>query len=123
VNSSNKKSQLVLIRRSPYGSSLARAALDAALAAAAFDQAVSVLFLGDGVLQLLPDQDSIAIDARNIGKLIASMPLYDIEKVYVDATALARFSLRAEDLPQVVVPLDDAALHRLITDHDHVLEF
>ena len=123
MSSSSKKNQLVLIRQAPYGSSLARAALDAALAAAAFDQAVTVLFLGDGVLQLLPGQDSTAIDAKNIGKLIASMPLYDIENIYVDATALARFALPVEDLPQAVTPLDDTAIHRLITDHDHLLGF
>ena len=50
------KSLLLLIRHSPYGSSLARASIDVALAAAAFDQAVSLLFVGDGVLQLLPEQ-------------------------------------------------------------------
>ena len=123
MSSSAKKSQLVVIRQTPYGSSLARAALDAALAAAAFDQAVTVLFLGDGVLQLLPDQDSAAINAKNIGKLIASMPLYDIENIYVDATALARCAVQVEDLPQAVTLMDDAAIHQLITDHDHVLGF
>ena len=42
-------SLLVIIRCPPYGSSLARASLEVALAAAAFDQKVSLLFLGDGL--------------------------------------------------------------------------
>ena len=117
------KSQLIVVRSTPYGHSLARAALDAALAAAAFDQPVTVLFMGDGVLQLLPAQDSTAIDTRNISKLIASFPLYDIEKVYVDATALEKYAIQSADLPQTIELLDNAAIHQLIDSHDHVLGF
>ena len=122
-NTEVKKSQLVVIRHTPYGNSLARAALDAALSAAAFDQPVNVLFLGDGVLQLLPTQDSTAIDVKNISKLIASLPLYDIETVHVDAGALARFALTGEDLPQTTRLLDETAIRQLIAEHDHVLGF
>lgn len=118
-----KKSQLIVIRHTPYGNSLARASLDSALAAAAFDQPVSVLFLGDGVLQLLPEQDSATIGTRNIARLIASMPLYDIETLYADQGALARLAITSDDLPPAVEPLDDAAIKRLMAQHDHVLGF
>jgi tRNA 2-thiouridine synthesizing protein C len=67
---------LVLVRHSPYGSSLARTSLEVALTAATYEQPVAVLFLGEGVLQLLPEQDSTHIGVKNIGKLIASFPLY-----------------------------------------------
>ena len=43
-----RKRALVIIRHSPYGSSLGRAALDTALAMAAFEQPVDILFMGDG---------------------------------------------------------------------------
>lgn len=122
VDKANKR-QLVVIRQTPYGNSLARAALDAALTAAAFEQPVSLLFLGDGVLQLLPTQDSTVINTRNIAKLIASLPLYDIETLHVDASALIRYSIAAQDLPQNLKLLDTADIHQLITEHDHVLSF
>ena len=117
------KSQLVVIRQTPYGSSLARASLDVALAAAAFDQAVALLFLGEGVLQLLPDQDSTAIDKKNIAKLIASLPLYDIESIYVDAAALTRYAITAGELPQTVTPLDKDGIRALMAQHQHLLGF
>ncbi len=123
MDAASKKSQLVIVRNTPYGHSLARASLDAALAAAAFDQTVSVLFMGGGVLHLLPTQDSTVIETRNIAKLIASFPLYDIEKIYVDATALARFSIQPADLPQTIELLEDNAIHHLIDAHDHVMGF
>ncbi len=54
---------LVAVRHAPYGGSLAKTAIDTALAAAAFEQDVSVLFLGAGVLNLVPGQDGHALGA------------------------------------------------------------
>jgi tRNA 2-thiouridine synthesizing protein C len=123
MNTKLSKSQLIVIRRTPYGNSLARASLDAALAAAVFDQAVTLLFLGEGVLQLLPAQDSTAVGARNVAKLLDSLPLYDIETVYVDATALARFAISSGDLQREVKLLNETEIHQLMSQHDHVMGF
>ena len=118
-----RRTQLIILRHSPYGSGLARTGLDAALAAAAFDQPVQLLFLGDGVLQLLPEQDSTAIGCRNIAKLIASLPLYDIEKVYVDAGALIRYGIAHGDLQGNIEALDADAIHELMSSNTHLLGF
>lgn len=119
----NDKSLLLLIRHSPYGSSLARASIDVALAAAAFDQAVSLLFVGDGVLQLLPEQHTEEQGVRNLGKLLASLPLYDIEQVYVDAQAAARYQLDLNTTAVTTQALDREAMSRLLLTHDHLLGF
>ena len=111
----------MVVRHSPYGSSLARAALDAALTAAAFEQAVELLFIGDGVLQLLPGQNSRAIGVKNIGRLLSSLPMYDIETVYADASALARYQLADNELVVPVTALDPATMHQLLCDSDHLL--
>jgi tRNA 2-thiouridine synthesizing protein C len=119
----NNKRLLLLIRHSPYGSSLARASIDVALAAAAFDQAVSLLFVGDGVLQLVPDQDTQQQGVRNLGKLLASLPLYDIEQVYVDAEAADRYHLDLTTAPVSAQALDRQAMSRLLLTHDHLMGF
>lgn len=118
-----KKRLLVIIRHSPYGSSLAKAALDLGLAAAAFDQAVDLLFLGDGVLQLLPDQDSKAVGVKNIGRQLAALPLYDIDSVYVDAQAAASYNLDLLKAPVVTQSLDAQEMHQLMSSADHLLGF
>lgn len=120
---SGKKSLLVIIRHAPYGSSLARASLDVALAAAAFEQTVALLFLGDGVLQLLPQQDSQSIGRKNMGRQLASLPLYDIENVYVDAAAATSYQLDLADAPVPTLPLDGAGMHQLMNSCDHLLGF
>lgn len=114
---------LVVIRRPPYGSSLARASLDVALAAAAFDQPVSLLFLGDGVLQLLPNQDSKILGMKSQERALASLPLYDIDKVYVDADAASSYRIDLQAAPVPALPLTTRELQQLLCSHHQLLGF
>jgi tRNA 2-thiouridine synthesizing protein C len=119
----DRKSMLLVIRHSPYGSSLAKAALDVALAAAAFEQEVDLLFMGDGVLQLLPEQDSAELGRKNIGRQWASLPLYDINTVHVDAAAAARYNIELDKLTVKSRALDAKGIHQLMAGFDHLLGF
>ena len=114
---------LVVVRRAPYGASLARTAIETALAVAAFEQPVDILFMGDGVLQLLGQQDSQASGSRNMGRLLASLPLYGIEQVYVDAESAARYRVDLAQSPVAAVPLEATALRALLRKHDQLLGF
>jgi tRNA 2-thiouridine synthesizing protein C len=121
MSGADKRSVLVVLRHSPYGASLAKAAVDVALAAAAFDQPVDVLFCGDGVLQLLPDQDSRAVGKKNIGRQLASLPLYDINRVYVDGEAAAAYNLDLAACPVEALQLNPDGMHQLMVEYDHLL--
>jgi tRNA 2-thiouridine synthesizing protein C len=123
VSAVGRKSLLIVIRRSPYGSSLARASLDVALAAAAFEQPLNLLFMGDGVLQLMAEQDSQAIGVKNIGRLLASLPLYDIERVYVDGEAATRYGIDLGNAPVAAQALDGPGMRQLMVGCDHLLGF
>ena len=114
---------LVVIRHSPYGSSLAKASLDVVLAAAAFEQNIALLFLGDGVLQLIPRQESSALGKKNIGRQLASLPLYDIDSVYVDAEAAARYNIDLTISPVDTQSISTGEIHQLMTEFDHILGF
>ena len=123
MTATDRKNLLVVVRRSPYGSSLARASLDVALAAAAFEQPVQLLFMGDGVLQLLAEQESQAIGTKNIGRLLASLPLYDIKRVYVDAEAATRYAIDLASAPVATQKLNGAEIRELMANCDHLLGF
>jgi len=120
---SMKKSFLLICRRAPYGQSLAREALDVALTAATFDQQVAMLFLGDGVLQLLKGQQPAAIAQKALDKQLAALPLYDIEMVYVEAEALQQRGLALSDLALPAQALSADAIAEQINMHDVVLGF
>ncbi len=116
-------SALAIIRHTPYGNSLARTAIDVSLANAAFDQPVELLFMGDGVLQLLPAQDTTALGRKNLARLLASLPLYGIEQVYADAEAAALHRVDLEQSPVATMPLEAAAMRALLHKHAHLLGF
>ncbi len=117
------KRTLVIFRHSPYGNSLSRSGLDAVLAAGAFEQDVSVLFMADAVLQWLPNQDSSGLGRRNQAKVLASLAMYDIESVWVEAEALTARAVDSAALPPGIALADQTKLRQLMTDHDHVLVF
>ena len=121
--SSAKKKLLIVCRRAPYGDKLARASLDVALAAAAFEQDVHVLFMDDGVWQLLPNQDAGQIHNKSQLKTLQSMPLYDIDCFHVDATALRERQLEAGQLDGNTVLLEEQELAEFLDSFDQVLSF
>jgi tRNA 2-thiouridine synthesizing protein C len=119
-----KKSLLVVVRQPPYSSSLARTSLEVALSSASFEQEIGLLFMGDGVLQLLPEQDSTAIGARNMAKLIASFPLYDLNALFADEAALQRYGFADKhQFPASLQRLDNNAMRLLFDQYDHILGF
>ena len=122
MNTSAIKKILFIFRQSPYSGNLAREALDVAFAAGIFNQQVSVLFMDDGVWQLLPDQQSSLIGVKQQYAMLTALPLYDIEHVYVDAVSLAvRLPTHAITLPYV--PADADQVKTLMQTHDIILGF
>lgn len=117
-----KKQVLFVLQHAPLGGSLARAGIDAVLAYAAFDQPVSVLFSGAGVLQLAPGADCQRVGRRDLRRMIDSMPLYDIDAVFADAVALSTYGL-SDQLPPFVERIDGDAMRELHGCCDHILSF
>lgn len=117
----SSKRHLVVMRRSPYGSSLAKASVDLALAMGAFEQEFDLLFLGEGVLQLIKGQDTDGIGLKNIGKTLSSLPLYDVESVFVDAVALSRFGISTEQLVLPAQVLAEEDIQVLLAQCDHLV--
>ena len=79
--------------------------------------------MGRGVLQLLPEQNSQAFGVRNIAKLIASFPLYDLNNIYVDQDTLEQHGLDKNDLIVEAELLSETAMQSLIHRYDHIIGF
>mgnify|MGYP001572156791 CR=1 FL=1 len=121
--SSERKKILLICRQAPYGSTLARAALDVALAGAAFEQDLSLLFMDDGVWQLLPQQRAGAIGHKSIEATLQSLPLYDLDTFHVEGESLQQRSLETGQLSGNVVVLTQEELPAFIDSHDQVIGF
>ncbi len=89
---------LALCRQAPYGDALAREGLEAILAAAAMDQAPAVLFLRDGVFQLLPEQAPSAIGQKSLLRNLQALPMFGIETIHVCERSLLERGIDAKQL-------------------------
>lgn len=87
---------LIVNQHAPYGSANANEALDLALAAAAFEQKVAILFIEDGVYQLLDEHAPQALRQKNIEKMLGAAGFYGIELLAVENASLFERGLHPE---------------------------
>jgi tRNA 2-thiouridine synthesizing protein C len=118
-----RKHILLVCRKAPYGNSLSREALDIALASSVFDQKLSLAFIGDGVWQLLKDQNSTKLSVKNHGKLSSVFPLYDINSIYIDEVAMTERNIDRANLVVNAIPYSHAALAELMHQADIIFNF
>lgn len=118
------KKILFISRHSPYGNSKAREALDALLAASAYDQDLSILFMDDGVFQLISNQQPANIYQKNLGASLKALEIYDIHNVYVDENALLKRRIDKKDLVlESVTVLNAIQIQQLMAEQDQLVSF
>lgn len=115
------KTYLFVMRHPPHVSSHAQETLDQILTTAAFDQAVSVLFLDDGVCQLKTGQNPQGMALKNTAAMFTALELYEVNDVFVEAESLADRGLSVADLILPVRSIPRADVNRLIQRHDVVI--
>lgn len=93
-----QKTCLFINRRSPYGSTHATESLDMAYALSAFEHKVSLLFIDDGVQQLLAQQQTETIGLKNFSPNFKAWEDYDIQNVYVEESSLQLRNIQVADL-------------------------
>ena len=114
---------LYVNRRAPYGTIYALESLEVVLIGAAFEQDVSLAFLGDGVYQLAKGQDTKAAEVKNFSPTFRALEDYDVTKLYVEKEALEARGLTEADL---VVPVEVVGAERMaeiMEAQDVVLSF
>ena len=94
-------------RKAPYGTIYALESLEVVLIAAAFDQQVSLVFMDDGVYQLMKSQDTDDIEMKNFSPTYSALGDYDIKTIYVDTESLSERGLSADDLQALVYEDED----------------
>ncbi|MCY1175137.1 Intracellular sulfur oxidation protein DsrF [compost metagenome] len=115
------KSMLIISRQGPWSGPGAREALDIALAGGAFDLPLGLLFLDDGVFQLVTDQQPATLEQKDLTANLQALPLFGVESLYASARSLQERGLEGAPLKLAVEVLDDSALTALIDRYDQVL--
>lgn len=131
------KKFMYLNRKAPYGAIYAWESLEVVLIGAAFDQEVSLMFMDDGVYQLVKGQDPSGIGMKHFSPTYRTLGDYEIKHVYVDGDSLAARGINQDDLLQIawedmetgeeveniVTVIDPARVRELMSEADVVFSF
>jgi len=82
-------SSLAIINsHAPFSESSGKDALDMALIFGSYEQEIALFFQGDGVWQLLDQQDGSSLGIKNYLKTFSALPFYEIEQIYICENSL-----------------------------------
>ena len=110
-------------RKAPYGTVYALESLEVVLIAATLDQDVSLVFLDDGVYELVKGQNTKAVGIKNFSPSYRALEGYDVEKLYVERESMDARGLSEDDLLVPVEVLSSAEMAALMAEQDVVLSF
>ncbi|MDO8250383.1 MAG: sulfurtransferase complex subunit TusC [Rhodoferax sp.] len=110
-------------RKAPYGTIYALESLEVVLITATFDQDVSLVFIDDGVYELVKGQQTKDIGLKNFSPSYRALDGYDVEKLYVDQASLDQRGLTEKDLLVPVEVLDAQQMGQLMQQQDVILSF
>lgn len=115
------KKLLCIISHPPYQDSHSLELIESAMVGAVFDFQVSLLFRDEGVWGLLDGQDAGALQQRTFAKVLSALPTYEVDAVYVCASAMDEHKLGVEQFALPVRPVSFAEQAQLIAGQDAVL--
>ena len=117
----NVKKMMHVVRTAPHGTIYTYEGLEMVLIMAAYDQEISMAFIGDGVFSLKKDQDTTELQIKGFMKTLGVLDDYDVEDIYVDKKSLEERGLTEEDLFIPVQVLDAAAIGKIMAEQDVIL--
>jgi tRNA 2-thiouridine synthesizing protein C len=122
--STARKSVLFLFTASPQRGTAARDGIDTLLAYAAFEQPVAVLFHGEGIWQLLPDQQPELAGRKSIYKALTALPMYDVNHIYIHERSLRQRGVQPRQISfDNAHYVSDDDMRALLRQHSLVLRF
>lgn len=111
------RSVLYLIRKPP--GVVANETVDLMLVSGVFEQPAAVVFVDDGVWQLVGD--GALIGRKDTASALKALPAYDVDALYVDAASLTGRGVDPEDIDVPVCIIDTDAVTALLHDYDVVV--
>lgn len=111
----------IIQRHSPFNSSAGREALDLALALAAVEHQLTLIFCGDAVYQLLPVSQQSDFPLKRYQQSFKLFELYDIEQVYVCQQSLTERQLASDVLALPAKPVNAIELQQLLANQQQLV--
>ena len=115
------KSVLIRMSKGPLSGLISGEQLETAMVAATFEQEVSILFIGDGIFNLLPAKETKEVTGYNIQKMLLALPTFEINNLFICERSLEQRQIGVSDLPKHAKVISFEDQRRLIKTTDVVL--
>ncbi|WP_435235683.1 sulfurtransferase complex subunit TusC [Psychromonas sp. PT13] len=119
----NEKKIGIINRCGPHGTASGRESLDLSLALSAYNESLSLFFIGDGVYQLVKGHSTNQILQKNYQPLFKMLEMYDVENIYVCSESLQQRHLDTKLLLIEVSFLETEDLQIKLAEQDQLLSF
>lgn len=113
----------VVLQQSAFTSAIAREAHDMLLALAAVEHQLTVIYLADAVLQLVPTRVDANFGCKDFTPGQKLFGLYEIEQLLVSADACRQYQLHPDDFRVPAQLCSLAELQQQLSQHQHILRF
>jgi tRNA 2-thiouridine synthesizing protein C len=117
------KHLVFIIDKPLHGNVKAQEFLDSILMAAAFDQRVDVVFVGDGVFAMLDKQQPGNLGMKNLLPVFGALSLYGINGVTVEEEALKERGLLRYQLHSVSNVVPRQKIQQTMSASHHIFSF
>ena len=94
--SNTDKTIAIINTQAPFSSPAGKEALDTALIFGSYEQATSLFFIGDGVFQVIGNQNADSVETKDYLKTFSALEFYDIENIYLCQQSLIERNLTAD---------------------------
>ncbi len=123
--SEQKKTKVMFVcRTAPYGTIYEQEAIEAMIMFGAYEQDISVSFVGDGVFSLKKGQDTSLVGKKNFSM---TYPIliddFEISHIYVEKESLEERGLKEDDLATEVEIIDRNTLKQKMDEMKAILPF
>lgn len=118
-----KKSIAILNSRAPFSQCQGKEALDVAMIMGSYEQPVSLFFHGEGVRQLIANQQPETIGMKDYLATFSALTFYDVEHLYVCEKSLKTRALGNHFHLDNVQVLSVAAFTEKLRAHATILRF
>jgi len=110
-----------VVRRPPHGTIYPYEGLEMVLIMAAYDQEVSMAFIGDGLFCLMKNQDTTKLKIKGFMKTLGVLEDYDVEQIYVDARSMEERGLSTDDFCIEVEVLEPEVMGQKMANQDCII--
>jgi tRNA 2-thiouridine synthesizing protein C len=101
----------------PHSSIQCQETLDIILTLAAFDQQISLLFLDQGIFQLMNNQNPDCLAMKDTAAIFKALTIYEVNRLYVEVESLHQYGLKPGDLLLPVQEIYRKKVSQLMRQH------